>query len=251
MAERTVGYITVCITVKIHFSSNKIKHFVQSLAHQAYHIASITFSYLQQLTIHAKKAAEEASKHALEASKQAADVGKKNFEDLSYVGKSTLGDLTKTAKEAAVKKGLILIEPDQPKSPQPSSGNTVATTQGNTSGHFFSALTSDISGMAQSTSSMFSGFFGQKQSQPAANQQQKTGGVAAASLSGGAKLLGFDPFPNRKGLVERTPLIRHAGPKQTQEDLQRQQQAERTSSNSENQAFLRDVSDRNRYFSHE
>lgn len=161
---------------------------------------------------------------------------------MSYVGKSTFGDFTKTAKEAAVKKGLILIEPDQPKSPQPtSSGTTVATTSGSTSSHFFSSLTSDISGMAQSTSSMFSGFFGQKQS-PTSNQQQKQISSSTGNLSTSSKLLGFDPFPNRKGLVERTPLIRHAGPKHTQEELHRQQQAERTTSNSENQAFLKDVS---------
>lgn len=51
----------------------------------------------------------------------------------------------------------------------------------------------------------------------------------------------FDPFPSRKGLVERTPLIRHAAPRQTQEELQRQQNAERSSSNSDNQAYLGDV----------
>lgn len=194
----------------------------------------------------AKKAAEEASKQALEASKQAADVGKKNFEDLTYVSKSTLGDLTKTAKEAAVKKGLILVESDtmsmpvpqqhqQQKAPTP--GTTIATTQQQTtSGHFFSSLTSDISGLTQSTSSMFSGLFGQKSS--GAAQQQ--GG--AQQGQGKGKILGFDSFPGRKALVERSPLIKHAGPKQTQEDFQRQQNAERSSSNSENQAFLKDVS---------
>lgn len=64
------------------------------------------------------------------------------------------------------------------------------------------------------------------------NQQQK---------STKEKLLPFDSFPGRKALVERTPLIRHAGPRQTQEEIQRQQNAERTTSNSENQAFLKDV----------
>lgn len=54
-------------------------------------------------------------------------------------------------------------------------------------------------------------------------------------------MLPFDGFPGRKALVERTPLIKHAGPRQTQEELQRQQNAERSSSNSENQAFLKDV----------
>lgn len=55
------------------------------------------------------------------------------------------------------------------------------------------------------------------------------------------RLLPFDSFPGRKALVERTPLIKHAGPRQTQEEIQRQQNAERSSSNSENQAFLGDV----------
>lgn len=65
-------------------------------------------SPIAQLTLHAKKAAEDASKHALEASKQAAGVSKNTFEDLTYVGKSTFGDLTKTAKEAAAKKGIMI-----------------------------------------------------------------------------------------------------------------------------------------------
>lgn len=55
------------------------------------------------------------------------------------------------------------------------------------------------------------------------------------------KLLQFDSFPGRKALVERSPLIKHSGPKQTQEEIQRQQNAERSSSNTENQAFLKDV----------
>lgn len=50
----------------------------------------------------------EASKSALEASKTATAVSKNTFEDLTYVGKSTLGDLTKSAKEVAAKKGLLI-----------------------------------------------------------------------------------------------------------------------------------------------
>lgn len=42
-------------------------------------------------------------------------------------------------------------------------------------------------------------------------------------------------------MVERTPLIRHSGPRQTQEEIQRQQNAERSTSDSENQAFLKDM----------
>lgn len=69
-----------------------------------------------QLTLHAKKAAEEAgnkvqeaSKSALEASKTAAGMSRNTLGDLTYVGKSTFGDLTKSAKEAATKKGLLKV----------------------------------------------------------------------------------------------------------------------------------------------
>ena len=61
------------------------------------------------MTIHAKKAAGEAGKTAVEVSKQAAGVSKNTFEDLTYVGKSTIGDLTKSAKQVASKKGLLKV----------------------------------------------------------------------------------------------------------------------------------------------
>jgi hypothetical protein len=72
--------------------------------------------FVLQLTLQAKKAAgeasksmHEASKSALEASKTAAGVSKNTFEDLTYVSKTTLGDLTKSAKEVAAKKGLLKV----------------------------------------------------------------------------------------------------------------------------------------------
>lgn len=52
---------------------------------------------------------QEASKSALEASKTATAVSKNTLEDLTYVGKSTFGDFTKSAKEAATKKGLLKV----------------------------------------------------------------------------------------------------------------------------------------------
>lgn len=45
----------------------------------------------------------------MEAGKTAAGVSKNTLEDLTYVGKSTLGDLTKSAKEVASKKGLLKV----------------------------------------------------------------------------------------------------------------------------------------------
>jgi hypothetical protein len=69
-----------------------------------------------------------------------------------------------------------------------------------------------------------------------------TTGVCAAKTK--EKVQPFGPFPKgRKGLVEKSSLIRHSPSKSRQEELQRMQSAERSSTNSENQAFLKDVSD--------
>lgn len=115
------------------------------------------------MTLQAKKAAEDASKQALHASKQAADASKNTFEDLSYVSKSTIGDLTKTAKEAASKKGLMKNDNNSQGSkqclaPMQPSDNALVTHGGGKD--FFSSFSSEINGIASSTSSMFSDFFG-------------------------------------------------------------------------------------------
>ncbi|XP_039496660.1 MAP kinase-activating death domain protein isoform X7 [Drosophila santomea] len=202
----------------------------------------------EKFTLHAKKAAGEASKQALEVSKQAAGVSKNTLEDLTYVGKSTLGDLTKTAKEAATKKGIIKIEEHSaggtgppPKSPgsQLATHKQVQQSGGQGGGNnFFSAIGTDFNGLASSTSTMFSGMFGKKNQQKQVPVQQKQANVSSGKAKSG---INFDPFPGRKGLVERTPLIKHSGPRQTQEELTRQQNQERSHSNAENQTFLKDV----------
>ncbi|XP_039153721.1 MAP kinase-activating death domain protein isoform X9 [Drosophila simulans] len=205
-------------------------------------------AHVDKFTLHAKKAAGEASKQALEVSKQAAGVSKNTLEDLTYVGKSTLGDLTKTAKEAATKKGIIKIEEHSaggagppPKSPgsQLATHKQVQQSGGQGGGNnFFSAIGTDFNGLASSTSTMFSGMFGKKSQQKQVPVQQKQPNVSSGKAKSG---INFDPFPGRKGLVERTPLIKHSGPRQTQEELTRQQNQERSHSNAENQTFLKDV----------
>lgn len=155
---------------------------------------------------------------------------------MTYVGKSTLGDLTKSAKEAA-KKGLVRVDSkDRPISQTPPQTTLATTNQKD----FFSTISSDMNTIAHSTSSMFSGIsglFGDKKKQGFNNpgqpmqQQQKPREPQ--------KVLGFDSFPGRKGLAPS--IIKHSGPKQTQEEMQRIQNAERSSSNSENQTFLNDV----------
>lgn len=185
------------------------------------------------MTLHAKKQAEEASKKAFEASKHAAGASKNTFDDLTYVGKSTLGDLTKTAKEAA-KKGLVKNDSGGSQHQQSPPHSALAQTNSG----IFSSISSDMNSIAHSTTSMFSGISGlfgdknkQRNPQHAQHSQQRTREQG--------KTISFDPFPGRKGLAPS--LIKHSTPKQTQEELQRMQNAERSSSNSENQAFLKDV----------
>ncbi|XP_015597747.1 MAP kinase-activating death domain protein isoform X2 [Cephus cinctus] len=232
------------------------------------------FAPLEQLTQQTKKAmgeatksVQEASKTALEASKTAAGVSKNTLDDLTYVGKSTFGDFTKSAKEAAAKKGLLMglgesqqqSPPQTPPSPH-STTSSMATSGGGPGSQrrdssnnqlvasdsrgvrrdigrdFFSNFSSDLNGIAAHTSSMFSDLFGNK------NSSNRNASVLPQSQKSKEKTQPFGPFPKgRKGLVERSSLIKHSTNKTSQEELQRLQSAERSSTNSDNQAFLTDI----------
>ncbi|XP_075211719.1 rab3 GDP-GTP exchange factor [Lycorma delicatula] len=202
-------------------------------------------AHVDKLTIHAKKAAGEASKTALEASKTAAGVSKNTFEDLTYVGKSTFGDLTKSAKEVATKKGLLKALGDSrsesQNQPHGSAGSQSPPTSivqsdiSRTTGRdFFSNLGDfNVNGLA----AQFTELFGNKSPRSVSPQTQ-----TAAAPRPKEKAQPFGPFPKgRKGPLERSQLIRHTPPRGRQDEMQRQQSAERSSSNSENQAFLNDV----------
>ncbi|GJQ84730.1 hypothetical protein Trydic_g21135 [Trypoxylus dichotomus] len=217
------------------------------------------FAPFDKLTSQAKKAAEEASKSvqeasksALEASKTAAGVSKNTLEDLTYVGKSTIGDLTKSAKEAVAKKGLLRGESyaksQESRRDSVSSTSLVQASTGllaGTSRDFFSNISSDLNGIAATTSSMFSDLFGGSKSQKQTQQIQHTAHQHHQQSSHQQKVKDtksgvFGPFPRGpKGLVEKSPLIRHSPRKQ--EEIQRKQSTDRTTTNVENQAFLKDV----------
>ncbi|XP_053599948.1 MAP kinase-activating death domain protein isoform X4 [Plodia interpunctella] len=194
------------------------------------------FAPFGQLTLHAKKAAEEASKSmqeasksALEASKTATAVSKNTFEDLTYVSKSTFGDLTKSAKEVAAKKGLLIKGDSQDSTGSGNRRDSTALQTTNllatTHRDFFSNISSDLNGLAASTSSMFSDFFGSK-----GKQTKPSESVSGSSAT-------FGPFSQgARGLVQRSPLIRHAPPAAPPEPPHA-----RPSANSENQAFLNDL----------
>ena len=114
-----------------------------------------------QLTLQAKKKAEEAGKQAGNKFEQAADASKNTLDDLTYVGKSLGRDLTKTAKEAAAKKGLVKGEAGSPPHSAVASGSPSGMVA-NTGKDFFSSISSDMNTIAHSTTSMFSGLFGDK-----------------------------------------------------------------------------------------
>ncbi|XP_043268147.1 MAP kinase-activating death domain protein isoform X4 [Venturia canescens] len=218
------------------------------------------FAPLEQLTQQTKKAVDgatksvqEASKSALEASKTAAGVSKNTFDDLTYVGKSTFGDLTKSAKEVAAKKGLLKglgksqqSPPHTPGSPgmmprKDSNSNQLVASDPRSGRRdmgrdFFSNVSSDLNGIAAQTSSMFSDLFGNK------NSSNRNASPHPQSQKTKEKSQPFGPFRRGKtGLMEKSSLIKHSPSKSNQEELQRMQNAERSNTNSDNQAFLTDV----------
>lgn len=185
----------------------------------------------------------------MEASKTAAGVSKNTLEDLTYVGKSTLGDLTKSAKEAVTKKGLLrgdsFSKQGDSRRDSTSSTSLVASSSllSGTGRDFFSNISSDINGITAATTSMFSDFFGNKNSQKV-SQQQKPQHFQQQHSQQHAKIKEksgvFGPFPTGpRGLVEKSPLIKHSP--RRQDEIQRKQSVDRSATNTENQAFLKDV----------
>ncbi|KOC60958.1 MAP kinase-activating death domain protein [Habropoda laboriosa] len=204
------------------------------------------FAPLEQLTQQTKKAMGEATKSVQEASKTALEASK----TAAGVSKSTLGDLTKSAKEAAAKKGLLKGLGDTQHSPPPSPGmmqrrdssSTQLVASDNRGGRreigrdFFSNISSDLNGIATQTSNMLGDLFGSKNS-----SSRNAGQPQSQRTDKKTPILGPFPKKDKTRLVERSTLIKHTSNKPNQEDLQRMQNAERSSTNSDNQAFLTDV----------
>lgn len=88
---------------------------------------------------------------------------------------------------------------------------------------------------------MFSDFFGggkssQKQQVQNRTQQSQQQQNKSKDVKSGV----FGPFPRGpRGLVEKSPLIKHSPRKQ--DEIQRKQSVDRNITNTENQAFLKDV----------
>ncbi|XP_026819862.1 MAP kinase-activating death domain protein isoform X3 [Rhopalosiphum maidis] len=225
-----------------------------------------------KLTTQAKKAAgeatksvHEASKTAFEASKTAAGVSKNTFDDLTYVGKSTIGDLTKSAKQVASKKGFkvgLLGESTSLSSQQLSfddeiNDNNPSTNPISTSSiseirkssvtsmgtgatkDFFSNISNDINGLANQTTSMFTDLFG-------GNKQQKNSKSSLTlPVTKTKERTSSGPFPTKAGrndLVEKSSLIRHSNPRKLSDTTKiPNKKSVKPNSHMDNETFLKDV----------
>lgn len=87
---------------------------------------------------------------------------------------------------------------------------------------------------------MFSDLFGSKKDQGSIAHQKAQQQKQQENKSKDTMKNMFGPF-NRgpKGLAEKSPLIKHVPRKQ--DDIQRRQSIDKNATNSENQAFLKDV----------
>ncbi|KAG8035487.1 hypothetical protein G9C98_006933 [Cotesia typhae] len=210
-------------------------------------------AHMDKLKIQAKEKITEAGED--KASKTAAGVSKNTLDDLTYVGKSTIGDLTKSAKEAT-KKGLLKSLGESQQSPEqmPQSArqslkrdslNTQLVTSETRGGRrdlgrdFFSNVSSDINGIAAQTSNMFSDLFGSKNS---SNRNSNNLLSGAQKMKDKSSIPSFSPFKRGKGgLMDKSSLIKHTSNRNDAEDIQRAQNNERTNTNNDNQAFITEV----------
>ncbi|CAG0887639.1 unnamed protein product [Darwinula stevensoni] len=225
----------------------------------------------------AKQVAQEASKQMIESGQKAAVASKSTLDDLTHVGRYTIGDLTKQAKEVAAKKGLLKGLGDswerdrEEMSPTPreveGNGENEGEFQFSNSGkHFISSVTSEMENLTAQASSMFTDFFGGKAS------PNRSASPAPSTISKGKdRQVPFGPFPTglsrrhlgypqdgsvfdrcirpiillggRRGMAERSPLIRHAPPIQKQQQFEHVGVSDRNSraAGAENQTFLKEV----------
>ncbi|XP_044017173.1 MAP kinase-activating death domain protein isoform X2 [Aphidius gifuensis] len=235
---------------------DKLKHQAKEKITEAGEESIFTpFEHLTQQTKkavdEATKSVQEASKTAIEASKTAAGVSKNTIDDLTYVGKSTIGELTKSAKEAATKKGLLKSlgesqqsssPPRSPLSPNSNSRKRMSNTQLITTDNrmkrdigrdFFSNVSSDFNGIATQTSNMISDFFG-KTGRRSSNTDSNT--------QKGQNKTSFSPFRRGKNSQnDKTSTAKNSIGRNNREDEQRSQNAERSNTNIDNQSFLTEV----------
>ncbi|VVC41070.1 Hypothetical protein CINCED_3A012715 [Cinara cedri] len=258
-----------------HFAT-QAKELVRETARQSSQegAGGILAHVADKLTTQAKKAAGEASKSvhevsksAIEASKTAAGVSRNTFDDLTYVGKSTIGDLTKSAKQVASKKGFKSIglltesmsmsqqqlsfddevtEAINPSTNPISAGSlsdirktSVSSVGTGGTKEFFSSITNDINGLATQTTSMFNDLFG-------GNKQLKNNKSSLTlPVTKTKERTSSGNIPTKAGrndLVEKSNLIRHSNPRKLSETTKvPNKKIIKPNSHVDNETFIKDV----------
>ena len=178
--------------------------------------ASSGDSFLDRLKSEAKEVAREARAAASEASKAAIEATKKDqrTQKLLHDLKSNLEPMKRDAKE--------FWRMSQEESTDGSAASVISSMTG-----------SDFNGLAEKTSSMFSGLFATKAADLAGKVKERAG-----------QQLANQPSVSRRGNVERTSLIRHSTNQQRKasEQVAKSQQDVR-SAHTDNQQFLKEVVD--------
>eukprot|EP00095_Tigriopus_kingsejongensis_P005098 maker-scaffold161_size295871-snap-gene-0.10 protein:Tk05098 transcript:maker-scaffold161_size295871-snap-gene-0.10-mRNA-1 annotation:"map kinase-activating death domain isoform x3" len=138
----------------------------------------------------------------------------------------------------------------QPSRPGLTRSNSTLSTTSNvsqTTQDFLMSLSTDISGFATTTSTLFGDLFGTRPSSPSLSLSSEPPSTYS-SLKVPSKNGSRGPFPRgRRGLAERSSLIRHPSSKQKQEDIMRYQQFGDFHKNpaitADNHNFIKDIVD--------
>ncbi|EFX87953.1 hypothetical protein DAPPUDRAFT_191648 [Daphnia pulex] len=206
-------------------------------------------STLEQFTAGARRAAEEASRSVQEASRTL----KEASEDITAVSKNTIGDFTKSAKHAAAKGGLLKQQSQSAMMSHSSHqgklvrSDSVSSQRDGLSGgrDFLSSVSSELNGLAAQTTSMFSGLFGSKMGQPNSPQPFRLHPNAESAQRAKERQPPFGPFPrtSRRGLVEKSSLIRHTSSAKTKrpDNSQPSQISDRSANAIDSQTLLKDA----------
>lgn len=187
-------------------------------------------SFLDRFTSEAKEVAREAKAAAAEASKAAIEATKKDqrTQKLLHNLQSNLEPMKSGAKELWRKSQDSRDAADVDVNPSVSS--------------VMSSMSSDFNGLADKTSSMFSGLFANKAASLAQQVKWKAQPLSDKLQHGMSQ--NASPGTHRRGLVENTSLIRHSTSAQSRNASQASKSPiEGKSAHNENQNFLKEVVD--------
>lgn len=118
--------------------------------------------------------------------------------------------------------------PSAPKRPPKLKQFSESSDKSPTASSIMSTISSELSGIAQTTSSTLSGLLGNNRS-------------VMPNLQGRPQAKPFAPLGNRRALVEKSGLVKHTTNRRPREMTRQQSTESRPNSNSENQAFLKEI----------